>query len=108
MGRLVNTKRGRRAVDLAARPLRDSRIERFLKDWRDFTMPKNPVADPKKWVTRMSKSLAECTPEATQYGKCISACFTRPEGVERDACAKEFAQLSRCMKRALAAQRGRA
>merc|ERR1712166_509179 len=93
---------------LTARPLRDSRIERFLKDWRDFTMPKNPVADPKKWVTRMSKSLAECTPEATQYGKCISACFTRPAGVERDACAKEFAQLSRCMKRALAAQRGRA
>ena len=52
-----------------------------------------PDEQSKRFIRRLASSFAGCTNEAKEYGACVGRFM---EGIDRHACAKEFAALSRC------------
>ncbi|EPB70615.1 hypothetical protein ANCCEY_10285 [Ancylostoma ceylanicum] len=47
-------------------------------------------------VLKLAASLAECLPQATAYGTCVSK---QAERITKDACADEFSKLLDCVKK---------
>ncbi|XP_061562457.1 NADH dehydrogenase [ubiquinone] 1 alpha subcomplex assembly factor 8 [Phyllopteryx taeniolatus] len=47
-------------------------------------------------LKRFSELFAQCTEEATAYGKCVAATTTSRQELKKDHCAKEFAALKTC------------
>ncbi|KAI3630407.1 hypothetical protein MIR68_011842 [Amoeboaphelidium protococcarum] len=47
---------------------------------------------------RIGKALGICSMEAMAYGKCVAA---KLDGVEKDACAKQFLAFQQCCKKQL-------
>lgn len=71
-------------------------------------MPAKPRSDlgpdGKRLIKRLAASFAECRKEAKAYGACIAL---HVEGVERNACEKEFTALSSCFRAASSKARAR-
>lgn len=53
----------------------------------------NAASKPVRPIVRFASAVAKCTPEATNYGKCIAVDYNN---VYKDKCAKEFAVLKDC------------
>ncbi|KAK6751689.1 hypothetical protein RB195_003231 [Necator americanus] len=47
-------------------------------------------------LLKLATNLAECLPQATAYGTCVS---NQAERITKDACADEFSKLLDCVKK---------
>ncbi|XP_061765113.1 NADH dehydrogenase [ubiquinone] 1 alpha subcomplex assembly factor 8 [Nerophis ophidion] len=47
-------------------------------------------------LRRFPEVFAQCSEEATAYGKCVAATTTSKQELRKDLCAKEFAALRTC------------
>ncbi|XP_037133906.1 NADH dehydrogenase [ubiquinone] 1 alpha subcomplex assembly factor 8 [Syngnathus acus] len=51
-------------------------------------------------LRRFSEFFAQCSEEASIYGKCVAATTTNRQELKKDQCAKEFAALKMCFENA--------
>ncbi|XP_048844244.1 NADH dehydrogenase [ubiquinone] 1 alpha subcomplex assembly factor 8 [Brienomyrus brachyistius] len=48
-------------------------------------------------MKRFPELFAQCGPEATAYGKCVTATTTSKEELRKDLCIREFEALKTCI-----------
>eukprot|EP00729_Bicosta_minor_P007746 gene7746-3985_t len=65
------------------------------------SVPSASLVAARKRMGNMSKSFAACSPEAANYGGCITG---KLNTIEKGVCEAEFRRLAECMKRHAAKQ----
>ena len=66
-----------------------------------LTRPTATFMAPKRLGPAFSRALVTCPKDVAGYGACVASASASPGGLERDACAAEFAKLKKCFLAAL-------